>query len=220
MRNEALAALTLFTLLVLPRDAGLALASLDLHYAELSFDCVAGELPSSCSQVVVNHPSPGEAVYQLTVLAQLCTQDGAISAAQFGVDYESAGQVTGVFTGWTTCNGAPYVTIDGPNGAWPASGSAVAVRFDDCVVPSSEFGFVPIGVLPVLAASPAFGLVDVIPDPVTDLVALVTCEEFQVGVSPENRGSFSFGGNSGREGCPACAIPVESVTWSRVKASF
>lgn len=194
-------------------SAGDVAPTLDFHLTAATFDCTPVDPATiACTDIVADGPYIGTSNQVMVLLGGIGgTFDGA-GGIQFGIEFESTGE-TEIWQNWNECGGMFIsVPIDGPNGSWPSSGSAIQIGFGACIMPPNPAGLMGVGylfgTLPVTTGQQSF-----ISGPTA--LAVVDCDQFTIPF--QETGTFNFEGT----GTVACgALPTESRTWGQIKSMF
>jgi hypothetical protein len=195
--------------------AGPAVAqpSLDFHIQFGTFNCDAiGTTVTGCGTINPNF----QAGMNQAVLVMGGIPAGA-GAVQMGVEYASA---VGAFIGAAqNCAGSyQLVSLNGPNGPWPSSGSGAAIAFGACIAPIGADGLIPIQFF-FYGSVAASGTMSYIPDPAEGAIKYVDCDDVTVNIDPSNTGMADFGGTAGVVSCDG-PVPTEEKSWGQIKSLF
>lgn len=187
----------------------------NFHNLPNTFSCPAAAFPSdlSCAGVTPIDPNGTPGGANCMVLLTGIPQPGAAAVA-FGIDFSSSGQSDATFWAIQSACGLA-IPSDGPNGAWPSSGSGISIAFGECVAPFGPDGFLAVALL--ARFGPGTGTMSVIPDPLSGQIAIADCTDTSQLLDDTN-GIFGFNGG----GSTACMgpVPTEEATWGQIKAMF
>jgi hypothetical protein len=140
-----------------------------------------------------------------------------IGAAQFGIHYD----IDVVVAGWTLCTGGAEIPQNDPvlGITWPDSDSGNAVTWVpvDYYSPS---GFAKIGFFAIPPGS--VGRLTVVADPRIGEAQIAAGDATVFTVPPAAYSSADVDGSNPDNGRAACRdmVPVEQVTWGRIKSMF
>jgi hypothetical protein len=183
---------------------------------------VQESMPSACSSApggpclgYATRATTGHAYVVYLVVAQADPARG-VSGMSCGLDYDSHPRSGVDVTGWDLCADGLGFTLPGPNGDWPAAGSAIRIAWSQCD-DRTVAGYEDQGVNAVAGALYLYAWSEnilsvtpngLIPGSPPELL-FGDCEGREVPVSPSNLGSVAFSGDGSLAGSNPCDEHVE-----------